>query len=374
LEKLKADDAFESIVVTTSQYQEDLEDLYALFSITPDQDLNLRRNKNSLSDITNLALSGLDPLLKRHQPDLVLVQGESTSAFIGALAAFYNKIPVAHNGAGIRTFNKLEPYPEEVNRRLVSILSDLHFVTNSQNAEYLLHEGAIPKNIFMTGNSIIDSLLSITRRKKNTLCRHIPAEDLNTYKTILVTSHNKANWGNPLKNLCAALVDLTQAYPDIQIAFPLKFNTDVRSTVFKILNKKERIHLLGKLPYETFVEAMVRSNLIITDSNGVMEEVIALRKPILLFQNKIGQKEHYLPGGVKIIGLKRAGIVVETSRLIEDQNILKNLTDEVNLFGDGRAAERIVQAIRHHFGMGQRPNDFEPKNQAQTTHYQFQED
>ena len=361
LDKLKTADDFESIVVTTSQYQEEFEDLYALFNITPDQDLNLRRNRNSLSDITNLALSGLEPLLKRHRPDLVLVQGESTSAFVGALAAFYNKIPVAHNGAGVRTFKKLEPYPEEVNRRLVSTLSDLHFVTNSQNTEYLLHEGAIPKNIFITGNTIFDSLLSISRRKKNTLCRHIPPDDLNTFKTILVTSHKKANWGKSLKNLSAALVDLTQAYPDIQMAFPLKFDPDVRDTVFKILDKKERIHLLDQLPYESFVEAMTKSCLIITDSDCIMEEGLALRKPVLLFREKTEPLDSDFASSVKMIGLKRAGIVVETSRFIEDPNISKNLIAETGSVGDGHAAERIVQAIRCHFGMGERPKDYKPK-------------
>jgi UDP-N-acetylglucosamine 2-epimerase (non-hydrolysing) len=361
LDKLKAADDFESIVVTTSQYQEELEDLYDLFDIRPDQDLNLRRSRNSLSDITNLALSGLEPLLKRHQPDLVLVQGESTSAFVGALAAFYNKIPVAHNGAGVRTFKKMEPYPEEVNRRMVSTLSDLHFVFAAKNTEYLIHQGAIPKDIFVTGNTIIDSIKSIARKKRNTLVKHIPPDDLNTYKTILVTSHKKESWGKPLKSLCVALVDLTQAYPDIQIAFPLKFSSDIRDTVYKFLNNKERIHLLDQLPYEAFVEAMVRSLLIITDSDCIVEEGLALRKPALLFREKTETPAGHLAGSVKMIGLKRARIVVETSRIIEDQNISGNLTTEYSASGDGHAAERIVQAIRHHFGMAERPKDYKPK-------------
>ena len=366
LDKFKTDDKFESIVVTTSQLQEEMNDLYKLFNIKPDHDLNLRRNQDSLSDITNLALSGLEPLLKHNQPDLVLVQGESTSAFVGALAAFYNKIPVGHNGAGVRTFKKLEPYPQEVNRRLVSTLSDLHFAANSQNTEYLLHEGAIPNNVFITGDTIVDSVLSISRKERNTLCKHIPPDDLNTFRTILVTCHKKANWGKPLKNLCAGLIDLTQAYPDIQIAFPLKFNSDIRDTVFKILNNKERIHLLDQLPYEAFVEAMARSCLIITDSDCIMEEGLALRKPVLLLREKTEPIGSHLAGSVKLIGLKRASIVVETSRLIEDQNASRNLIAEFSLGGDGHAAERIVQAIRCHFGMGKRPKDYKPKTQVQT--------
>jgi UDP-N-acetylglucosamine 2-epimerase (non-hydrolysing) len=361
LDRLKADEDFGSVVVGTSQYQEAFDDLYDLFGITPDHDLCLRRNPNAFADITNLALSGLEPLLKHHQPHLVLVQGESTSAFIGALAAFYNKMPVAHNGAGVRTFKKMAPYPEEVNRRMVSTLSDLHFAVNSQNSEYLLYEGAIPKNIFITGDTIIDSILSVARRKRNTLCRHISPDDLDAYKMVLVTCHRKENWGKPLKNLCGALVDLTQAYPDIQIAFPLKFNPEVRETVFKILDKRERIHLLDQLPYAAFVEAMVRSHLIITDSDCIVEEGLAVRKPVLLFREKEETTGSHLAGCVKPIGLKRASIVVETSRLIEDQNIARNLIAEFNMGGDGHAAERIVQSIRHHFGLARRPGDYVPK-------------
>jgi UDP-N-acetylglucosamine 2-epimerase (non-hydrolysing) len=367
LEKLKTDEDFESIVVTTSQLQEDLDDLYALFKLTPDHDLNLKRSRKQLSDITNLALSGLEPLMKHHQPDLVLVQGESTSAFVGALAAFYNKIPVAHNGAGVRTFKKMAPYPEEANRRLVSTLSDLHFAFNSQNTEYLLHEGAIPKNIFITGNTILDSLLGISRGKRNTLCKHIPPDDLGAFKMILITSHKKDNWGRPLEDLCRALIDLTQAYPDIQIVFPLKFNSNVRDTVFQILKNKERIYLLDQLPYEAFVEAMARSYLIITDSDCIAEEGLALRKPVLLFREKSEPLNSHLAGGVKQIGLKRASIVVETSRLIEDPNASKNLFAEFNLSGDGHAAERVVQAIKHHFGRANRPKDYKPKAHEKTS-------
>jgi UDP-N-acetylglucosamine 2-epimerase (non-hydrolysing) len=361
LDRLKADEDFDSIVVATSQHQEAFDDLYDLVGITPDHDLSLRRNRNAFADITNLALSGLEPLLKRHRPDLVLIQGESTSAFAGALAAFYNKIPVAHNGAGVRTFKKMAPYPQEVNRRMVSTLSDLHFTVNSQNSVYLRYEGAIPNSIFVTGDTVIDCMHSIARRKRNTLCKHISPDDLDAYKMILVTCHNRKNWGNPLKRLCAALVDLTQAYPDILIAFPLKFNSEIRETVFQILNKKERIHLLDQLPYAAFVEAMVRSHLIITDSDCIVEEGLALRKPVLLFREKEQSTESHLAGCVKPIGLKRASIVVETSRLIEEQNIARNLIAEFNMGGDGHAAERIVQAIRHHFALGQRPKDYVPK-------------
>ncbi len=366
LDKIKRDAHFEGIVVTTAQLQEDLDDLYALFGVKPDHDLNLRRSRKSLADITNLALAGLEPLLKHHQPDLVVVQGESTSAFVGALAAFYHKIPVAHNGAGVRTFNKLNPYPEEVNGRLVSTLSDLHFASMAQNTEYLLHEGAIPNNVFITGNSIMDSVMGIAHQKRNTLCKYMSPDDIDAYKMILVTSHKKENWGNPLKDLCHALIDLTQAYSDIQIAFPLKFNSDVRDTVDRFLKKRERIHLLDQLPYEAFVEAIARSYLMLTDSDCIAEEGLALRKPVLLLQEKTEQKGRLLPGGVKQIGLKRAGIVVETSRLIEEPNASKNLFAEFGLYGDGHAAERITQAIKYYFDRAERPLDYRPKTRVET--------
>ena len=364
LEKLKSDALFDSTIVTTSQLQEELDDLYTLFGIRPDHDLNLRRSRTSLADITNLALSGLEPLMKDQQPDLVLVQGESTSAFVGALAAFYHKIPVAHNGAGVRTFNKLDPYPEEVNRRLVSTLSDLNFVSMAQNTQYLLHEGAIPKNVFITGNSLMDAILGIARREQNTLCKYMPPDDIDAYKMILITSHKKANWGKPLTDLCRALIDLTQAYSDVQCAFPLKFDSDVRDTANGTLKNKERIHLLDQLPYEAFVEAMARSYLVITDSDCIAEEGLALRKPVLLFQEKTDRKEYHFTGGAKQIGLKRAGIFEETSRLIEAPNASQNLFAEFNMSGDGHASERIVQAIKYFFGRAERPADYVPKVQA----------
>ena len=260
----------------------------------------------------------------------------------------------------------MEPYPQEVNRRLVSTLSDLHFVSMAQSTEYLLHEGALPNHVFITGNSIMDSILDTVRQKRNSLYKYISPDDINAYKMVLVTSHKKANWGEPLKDLSLSLIDLSQAYPDIQFAFPLKFDSDVRDTVTEILKNKERIHLLDPMPYEAFVEAMARSYLIITDSDCIAEEGLALRKPVLLFQKKNGQKGYHLAGGVKQIGLKRAGIVEETSRLIEAPNASKNLFAEFSISGDGHAAERIVQAIKYYFGHAERPIDYQPKFQGQT--------
>jgi UDP-N-acetylglucosamine 2-epimerase (non-hydrolysing) len=366
LEKLKAAEDIESIIATTHQHQEEFEDLYGLFHITTDHDLNLKRDESSLSDITNLALSGIEPLLKHHQPDLVLVQGESTSAFVGALAAFYNKIPVGHIGAGERTFIKTSPYPAEVNRRLASTLSDLHFTANSQNAEYLRYEGVIPKNIFITGNTIIDSIFSIARMNRDTLCKHIPPDDLNAFKMILVACHKKENWGQPLENLCKALVDLTQAYPDIQVAFPLKYDARIREVVLKNFDNNERIHLLDPIPFSTFVEAMNRSHLIITDSACILEEGRALKKPVLLFQEAGEASAEPADEGVRLTGQTRMSVVVETSRLLEDPDAYANMICESESYGDGHASARIIQAIRHHFDLAGRPEDYKPKSSEQS--------
>jgi UDP-N-acetylglucosamine 2-epimerase (non-hydrolysing) len=357
LDKLTADDEFESIVVSASEHQEDLDDLCDIFHISADHDLNIKRDKKFLADITNLALSLIDPLIKHHQPDLVLVQGESTTAFIGALASFYNKIPVGHIGAGVRTFNKMSPYPEEVNRRLISTLSDLHFVPAAQNTEYLLHEGAIPNNIFITGNTIVDSIVSFAHRKHETLSRHIPPDDLNAYKTILITCQRKENWDEAVENLCPALIDLTQAYPNIQIVFPVKFDSQIRQAVFRFLNDQERIRLLDPLPYETFVEALFCSHLIITDSDAIREEACALRKPALILRKASEPPQEEAADGFKWIEPEREKIVIETSRLLENPDAYRNMISSPGPYGDGRAAERTVQAIKYYFERADRPKD-----------------
>lgn len=239
---------FHSIIVSTSQHREMIDDLLALFCIKPDYDLNIIKENQSLVDISVRAMSGLDPLLKQYRPDLVLVQGDTTTAFIGALAAFYHKKPVGHIEAGLRSFNKMHPYPEEINRRLISLVTDLHFTPTMQNAENLQREKIDPSTIYVTGNTVIDSLLYIAGRKRHTLDKYLPIETLNCHRLILVTAHRRENWGEPLENLCYALKDLVKSFPDIQVVYPVHLNPNVRKTAFAILGNEERIHLLDPLP------------------------------------------------------------------------------------------------------------------------------
>lgn len=358
LEKIRQNTMFRNIVVSTSQHREMIEDLLDINPIKPDYNLNIMQENQSLMDIATRALMELDPILRQHHPDLVLVQGDTTSAFVGALAAFYHKIPVGHIEAGLRSFDKMQPYPEEINRKLISLVSDLHFAPTVQNTEHLYKEGVDPDKIFLTGNTVIDCLLYIASRNRQTLKKYIPPEVLNSNHLILVTAHRRENWGKPLENLCYALVDIVRSYSDVQIVYPVHLSPNVRKTVFPILENQERICLLDPLPYEPFVEAMAKSYFIITDSGGIQEEGPSLHKPILVFREVTERPEGVATGGAKIVGLEREHLVREASRLLEGSEAYKEMIADHNPYGDGNAARRIVQAILHYFNLGERPEDF----------------
>lgn len=362
LEKLKAREEFESIIVSTSQHRQMIDDLLKLFSIVPNFDLNIIRENQSLVDISTRALSGLDPILKQYQPSLVLVQGDTTTAFIGALAAFYHKIPVGHIEAGLRSYDKMHPYPEEINRRLISLVTDLHFTPTPQNAQNLYREDIDRSKIFITGNTVIDSLLYVAKRNRDTLKNYIPMETLNSHRLILVTAHRRENWGGPLESLCHGLMDLTKRFSDVQIIYPVHLNPNVRKTVFEILGNQDRIYLVDPLSYEPFVEAMVKSYLIITDSGGIQEEGPSLKKPILVFRKVTERPEGLSTGGVKLLGLEKENLIREASRLLEDPKAYQCMIANHNPYGDGYAAERIFQAILHYFNLGPRPPDFSLTN------------
>jgi UDP-N-acetylglucosamine 2-epimerase (non-hydrolysing) len=360
IDKLKNDEDFTCTVISTSQHREMTDGLFDLFSIKIDYDLNIMRDNQSLIDICTRALPGLDHILKGLRPDLVLVQGDTTTAFIAALAAFYNKIPIGHVEAGLRSFNKTHPYPEELNRRLISLVCNLHFAPTAQNAEHLYNEGIDPGSVFTTGNTVIDSLLYVAGLKGNSLNNYLPPEVLNSNRMILVTAHRRENWGTPLEDLCFALKDLAESHADVAIIYPVHLNPNVRKTAFDILGQQERVHLLDPLPYAPFVEAMARSHLIITDSGGIQEEGPSLQKPILVFRKVTERPEGLTTGGVKLIGLERENVIREASRLLHNPEAYQSMIANSNPYGDGHAAERIVQAILHFFNLGDRPAEFLP--------------
>jgi UDP-N-acetylglucosamine 2-epimerase (non-hydrolysing) len=356
--RLRQNPKFRSVVVSTSQHREMIDDLLQSFALPVDHDLNIIRANHTLTDISVRALAGLDPILQQHRPDLVLVQGDTTTAFIGALSSFYGKIPVGHVEAGLRSFDKQHPYPEEINRRLISTIGSLHFAPTQRNAENLQEEGIPSDCIFVTGNTVIDSLLFIARRGRRTLDHHLPAAALGCRRLILVTAHRRENWGEPLENLCLALQELVRSFDDIRIVFPVHLNPNVRKTVFARLADCDRIHLIDPMPYEPFVEAMLRSHFIITDSGGIQEEGPSLRKPVLVFREVTERPEGVEGGGVKLVGLDRRNLVREASSLLAEASAYRRMIASHNPYGDGRAARRIEQAILHYFLQADRPASF----------------
>jgi len=361
LKNMREDTDIENIIVSTSQHREMIEDLFELFHVKPDYDLNIMQENQTLTNISTRTLTGLDPLLKAIRPDLVLIQGDTTTAFIGALSAFYHRIPVGHVEAGLRSFNKFHPYPEEINRRLISTVSDLHFAPTIQNAACLRSERIDDEKIFTTGNTVIDSLKWVAGLNRNTLGHYLSAEMSNNHRLILVTAHRRENWGDPLKELCKGLKQIAFSYPDVQIIYPVHLNPNVRKTVFEIIGNIERIHLLDPLPYGAFVEAMSKSHLIITDSGGIQEEGPSFKKPILVFRKVTERLEGMATGGVKLIGLEWENVVTEVSNLLDDSRAYQSMIADFNPYGDGNAARRIIGAIKYYFGMGDRPEDFKPQ-------------
>jgi UDP-N-acetylglucosamine 2-epimerase (non-hydrolysing) len=355
---LAADDRFRVTVVGTSQHREMVEGLLRLFALKPDHDLNIIQPNQTLADIATRTMQGLDPILRAHPQDLMLIQGDTSSAMIGGLTAFYHKVAVGHVEAGLRSFDKLHPFPEEVNRRVISAVGDLHFAPMESNEKNLLREGTDPAGIYVTGNTVIDALFEVRDRGLRTLDRHLPPELLRGRRLVLLTAHRRESFDGHLAALCHAVKDLVAAYPDLLVVYPVHLNPNVRDTVLPILGGHDRIRLLEPLPYETFVEAMTRAHLIITDSGGVQEEAPSLGKPVLVFRKVTERGEGVAARGAIIVGLDRGALVKEASRLLDDPAAYRDMTGRGDVYGDGKASRRIRDAILHHFGRGERPERF----------------
>ena len=361
LRALDKDPSFESIVVSTSQHREMIDDLLILFEIKPGEDLNIIRENQSLVDISTRVLSGLDPILNQHHPDLILIQGDTTTAFIGALTAFYRKILIGHIEAGLRSKNKMHPFPEEINRRLITQVADLHFAPTETSAQNLSKEGVKSEKIYTTGNTVIDSLKYIVARQAKPLTFYFPENAFKFNRQILVTAHRRENWGKPLEELCHAIQDLVERYPDLSFLFPVHLNPMVRKTVFNMIGYEKNVFLVDPLPYDAFIGAIAQSYLVITDSGGVQEECPSLGTPVLVFRKVTERPENIAAGGMKIVGLARENIVTEVCRLLDDPRAHQQMVSNHNPYGDGQAARRITQAILHHFKQADRPDSFMPQ-------------
>jgi UDP-N-acetylglucosamine 2-epimerase (non-hydrolysing) len=338
-----------TVTIATAQHRHMLDQVLDVFGITPDHDLNIMRPRQSLAQITRNTIEALDRIMVDENPDMVLVQGDTLTTFVGSLAAFFRHIPVGHVEAGLRTNDKTQPFPEEMNRRLTSCIGDLHFAPTATAKKALLRERIDPSTVFVTGNSVIDALKIAVKRKHTLSVPALRSAMASGRRTILVTMHRRENWGEPMRGAALALRRLALALPDVQIVFPLHKNPIVREVVVPQLQDLPNAILLEPLDYLDFVHTMARSTLIITDSGGVQEEGPSLGKPILVLREKTERPEAVVFGTVKLVGLDAEKIYRTAHTLLTRPAAYKAMAASVNPYGDGRAADRTVQIIRHYF-------------------------
>ncbi|MDQ0285039.1 UDP-N-acetylglucosamine 2-epimerase (non-hydrolyzing) [Desulfofundulus luciae] len=342
-------------VAVTAQHREMLDQVLHLFRIIPDHDLDIMRPGQSLFDITRRALDGLEQVMARERPDLVLVHGDTTTTFVAALTAFYFQIPVGHVEAGLRTGDKYSPFPEEINRHLTAVVADLHFAPTATARDNLLREGVAPEKIFVTGNTVIDALLATVDPDYRFGDARLAGIDYRRRRVLLVTTHRRENLGEPMREIYLALRDIVALYPDVEVVFPVHKNPAVRGIVQEVLGELPRVHLIEPLSYQPFVNLMNRCYLVLTDSGGLQEEAPALGKPVLVLRNTTERPEAIRAGTVRLVGTTREAIFNETRRLLEDAAHYRQMAEAVNPYGDGRASRRICQAILYHFGSSDEP-------------------
>ncbi|MGN7611566.1 non-hydrolyzing UDP-N-acetylglucosamine 2-epimerase [Magnetococcales bacterium HHB-1] len=337
-------------VCVTGQHREMLDQVLKLFDIVPDDDFALMRPEQSLSQLTEGILHHLSPLLKRWRPDLVLVQGDTTTAFVSGLAAFYEKIPVGHVEAGLRTGDLYQPWPEEMNRRLLGVMAAWHFAPTPGAVENLRRENIEDRQIFLTGNTVIDALqmtcqrLASQERLRQNIAAQLPS-DQSGVRSILVTAHRRESFGEGIAQICTAIAQLAKR-SDLHILLSTHLNPQVRQMVFERLHDLERVTLLEPLDYAPFVYLMQKSDLILTDSGGIQEEAPALAKPVLVLRETTERPEAIAAGVARLVGVEAAKIVSETERLLDDSAAYQSMAQAKNPFGSGDAAEKIVKIIR----------------------------
>ncbi len=349
---------FTPIVVVSGQHREMLDQVTRLFGVVPDRDLNIMLPEQSLVDIMTRALGGLSTAVAELRPAMVLVQGDALTTFIGALAAYFQQIPIGHVEAGLRTSDKYHPFPEELNRRMTSALADLHFAPTAQAKRNLLREGVAEEAIVVTGNTGIDALQIGRGPPDIEPLRELPP--LVGRRMLLVTTHRRENWGDPFRDIYRALVDLLERFPDVEVVFSVHRNPAVRRVVWEVLGEHARAHLIEPPAYGPFVRLMEQATVILTDSGGIQEEATALGRPVLVLRTTTERPEGLDAGTCKLVGTDRARIVEETSLLLTDPVAYRRMAQARNPFGDGHAAERIVQMLRYYYGKSRtRPSEFD---------------
>ena len=350
LEMQKYPDFIEPIVAVTAQHREMLDQVLQLFAIKPDYDLNIMTAGQTLYDVTGRALAGLKDVLAEAQPDMVLVHGDTTTTFVGALASFYAQIPVGHVEAGLRTGNKFSPYPEEMNRKLTGAIADIHFAPTSTSKNNLLKENIDPAAIVVTGNTVIDALQTTVKADYRFTDSGLQKALAGGKRLILVTTHRRENLGEPMRHVYQALRKVLENHPDVEAIFPVHKNPKVREIVDEELGKLAQVHLIEPLDYEPFANLMAKVDIVLTDSGGIQEEAPALGKPVLVLRDTTERPEAVDAGTVKLVGTAYDDVLRETSLLLDDSKYYQSMAEAANPYGDGRACERIIRKILHENG------------------------
>ena len=348
----KHPDEIQLKVCVTAQHRQMLDSVLKIFDIKPDYDLNIMRDKQTLFDITNNVLTKIKEIYFKEQPDIVFVQGDTTTTFASALAAYYLQIKVAHIEAGLRTYNKYSPFPEEINRRMVSAIADLHFAPTEQSKLNLLKENVNERDIFVTGNTVIDALFMILEKIKgeHVSIEGIESSELENKRLILVTGHRRESFGEGFENICNALKELAESFNDIIIIYPVHLNPNVRGPVNRILGNVRNVKLIEPIGYLSFVYLMEKAYIIITDSGGIQEEAPSLSKPVLVMREITERPEAVEAGTVKVVGTQKESIVNSTRQLLLDANEYKKMSSTINPYGDGKSAQRTYKILIERFG------------------------
>ena len=349
----------QSICCVTAQHREMLDAVLEIFRLTPDYDLNIMEPRQTLSTITTKCLLGMEGVLEQAGPDLVLVHGDTSTTFAGALAAFYRQIPVGHVEAGLRTWDKYSPFPEEMNRKLVGDIADLHFCPTPANRENLAREG-ITDGVFVTGNTVIDALKTTVRPDYTFATQALNGLDYTGKRIILVTCHRRENYGQPMANIMTALRRLADAFPDVELVYPVHLSPVVREAAGKYLSGHPRIHLIDPLSADEMHNLMARAYLVMTDSGGLQEEAPALGRPVLVLRRETERPEAVQAGTVKLAGTEEEEIFSLAAQLLSDERAYHAMAHAVNPYGDGQACRRIADAIEWKFGLrAERPGEFQ---------------
>lgn len=340
----------DTFTVSTGQHREMLDQMLRIFNINPDVDLSIMEERQNLSDVTVKIIERLEPVILGYKPDIVVVQGDTATAFVASLVSFYNRIPVAHVEAGLRSNNIYNPFPEEAYRKFISVISSLNLAPTRRAKENLIKEGIREESILVTGNTIVDAVYWISKDI---------SEIISDKKIILVTAHRRENWGEPMRELALAIKELINMFPDIKFIIPLHKNPVVREIFSSILSEEERVDLIEPLDYPSLIRVMKSSFLILTDSGGIQEEAPTFGKPVLVLRETTERPEGVEKGVAKLIGMKRENIVNNVKALLTDESLYLAMSKAGNPYGDGNASKRIVKAIMYFLGMGSKPDEFE---------------